>query len=432
MANVQELYRAKLKTAEEAIRLISDGDSITVPVGVGEPPNLLNALSSQRRNFLDVKVLQILPLRKFGYYDPETAQNVRHVSLFLGGPTRAGMKEGWVDYIPNYFREIPQLIEEGLIPVDVVFTLAAPMDKHGFFSVSLGTDYTMSAIKKARTIILEVNPHVPFTYGNCLVHISQVTALVENEDPLLEVGLPKLGPVEERIGEYVGEMIQDGNTLQIGFGAIPDAVVMQLKDKHDLGIHTEMIGDGILSLIEAGVVTNQRKNYMKGKMVATFALGSKKLYEFMDHNPTLEMHPVSFTNDPALACNNDNLITINASMQVDFMGQCNSESFGPVPYSGTGGQVDFVQAANRSKGGKSFIVLPSTAKNGTISRIVPMISEGSVITTSKNDVHYVVTEYGVAKLRGKTLKQRAQELINIAHPNFREELNAQSRAMNLL
>jgi acyl-CoA hydrolase len=342
------------------------------------------------------------------------------------------MKEGWVDYIPNYFREIPQLIEEGLIPVDVVFTLAAPMDKHGFFSVSLGTDYTMSAIKKARAIILEVNPNVPFTYGNCLVHISQVSALVENEDPLLEVGLPKLGPVEERIGEYVGEMIQDGNTLQIGFGAIPDAVVMQLKDKHDLGIHTEMIGDGILSLIEAGVVTNQRKNYMKGKMVATFALGSKKLYDFMDHNPTLEMHPVSFTNDPALACNNDNLITINASMQVDFMGQCNSESFGPVPYSGTGGQVDFVQAANRSKGGKSFIVLPSTAKSGTISRIVPMISEGSVVTTSKNDVHYVVTEYGVAKLRGKTLKQRAQELINIAHPNFREELTASARAMNLL
>lgn len=431
MGNVQELYRAKRKTAEEAIRWISDGDSISVPVGVGEPPNLLNALSDQRRNFRDVKVLQILPLRKFGYYDPETAQNVRHVSLFLGGPTRAGMKEGWIDYIPNYFREIPQLIEEGLIPVDVVFTLAAPMDKHGFFSVSLGTDYTMSAMKKARAIILEVNPNVPFTYGNCLVHISQVTALVENEDPLLEVGLPKLGPVEERIGEYVGEMIQDGNTLQIGFGAIPDAVVMQLKDKNDLGIHTEMIGDGILSLIEAGVVTNRRKNYMKGKMVATFALGSKKLYDFMDHNPILEMHPVSFTNDPALACNNDNLITINASMQVDFMGQCNSESFGPVPYSGTGGQVDFVQAANRSKGGKSFIVLPSTAKNGTISRIVPMISEGSVVTTSKNDVHYVVTEYGVAKLRGKSLRQRAQELINIAHPNFREELHARARAMNL-
>jgi acyl-CoA hydrolase len=432
MTRFQEQYHSKKMFAEEAIRLIRDGDSITVPVGVGEPPTLLNMLSEQRREFHDVKVLQILPLRKFGYYDPETYENVRHVSLFLGGPSRPGVKEGWIEFIPNYFYEIPRLIEEDFIHVDVVFAMASPMDKNGFFSISLGTDYTMSAIKKARTVILEVNPNVPFAYGDCLIHISQVTALIESSEPLLEVGLPKIGPVEQRIGEYVGELIQDGNTLQIGFGAIPDAVVMQLKNKHDLGIYTEMIGDGILSLIEAGAVTNKRKNYLHGKMTATFALGSKKLYDFMDHNLTLEMHPVNFTNDPALACKNDNLITINASMQVDFMGQCNSESIGPVPYSGTGGQVDFVQAANRSKGGKSFIVLPSTAKNGTISRIVPTIYEGSVVTTSKNDVHYIVTEYGVAKLRGKTLKQRTQELINIAHPNFREELTAQARMMKLL
>lgn len=428
----QEQYRSKKMTAEEAIRLVRDGDAISVPVGVGEPPTLLTALSEQRRDFHDVKVLQILPLRKFGYYDPETLENVRHVSLFLGGPSRPGMKEGWIEFIPNYFREIPRLIEEDLIHVDAVFAMASPMDKNGYFSISLGTDYTMSSIKMARTVILEVNPNTPFAYGNCLVHISQVSAIVENEDPLLEVGLPNIGQVEQRIGEYVGELIQDGNTLQIGFGAIPDAVVMQLKDKKDLGIHTEMIGDGILSLIEAGVVTNKRKNYMNGKMVATFALGSKKLYDFMNHNVTLEMHPVSFTNEPSLACNNDNLVTINATMSVDFMGQCNSESFGPVPYSGTGGQVDFVQAANRSKGGKSFIVLPSTAKNGTISRIVPTNPAGSVITTSKNDINYVVTEYGVAKLRGKTLRQRTQELINIAHPKFRDELTSQARTMNLL
>lgn len=432
MVKTQELYRSKKMTAREPLKFIQDGDYISVPVGVGEPPTLLHSLSEQRREFHDVKVLQILPLQKYGYYDPETAENVRHVSLFLGGPSRPGAKEGWVDFIPNYFYEIPRLMEQGFIPVDVVFAMASPMNKHGYFSISLGTDYTMSAIKKARVIILEVNPNVPFAQGNCLVHISQVSALVESEDQLLEVGLPKIGPVEERIGQYVGEMIKDGDTLQIGFGAIPDAVVMQLKNKRDLGIHTEMVGDGILSLIECGAVNNRKKNYHPGKMFATFALGSRKLYQFMDNNPLLEMHPVNFTNDPALASQNDNLITINATIQVDFMGQCNSESFGPVPYSGTGGQVDFVQAANRSKGGKSFIVLPSTAKNGTISRIVPTITPGSIVTTSKNDVHYVVTEYGVANLRGKTLRQRAQELINIAHPDFRNELKSQAKAMNLM
>lgn len=432
MVQAQEVYKSKVLSADDAIKLIHDGDFISVPVGVGEPPTLLQALSLNRREFRDVKVLQILPLQKYDYYDSETAENVRHVSLFLGGPSRAGIKDGWVDFIPNYFYEIPKLMEQGLIPVDVVFAMASPMNKHGYFSISLGTDYTMVALKTARAVILEVNPNVPFVNGNCLVHISEVAALVESEAPLFEVGLPKLGRVEEQIGQYVGDMIKDGDTLQIGFGAIPDAVVQQLKHKQDLGIHTEMIGDGILSLVECGAVTNRRKNYFPGKMFATFALGSKKLYQFMDNNPMLEMHPVDFTNDPALACRNDNLVSINATIEIDLMGQCNSESFGPVPYSGTGGQVDFVQAANRSKGGKSFIVLPSTAKSGTISRIVPTISPGSVVTTSKNDVNYVVTEYGVANLRGKTLKQRAQELINIAHPDFRDELRTKARMMNLL
>lgn len=432
MGQPQEMYKAKTMMAEEAIRLVRDGDFITVPLGAGEPPTLLDELSDHRREFHDVKILQILPMRKFGYYDPETAENVRHVSMFIGAPSRTGVKEGWVDVIPNYFYEVPRLMADGTIPVDVVFSMASPMNKHGYFSLSLGTDYTMAAIKKARAVILEVNPNVPFAHGNCLVHISQVSALVESEEPLLEVGLPAIGPLEERIGQYVGELIEDGSTLQIGYGAIPDAVVMQLKNKKDLAIHTEMLGDGILSLVESGVVTNREKNYYPEKMFATFALGSQRLYQFMDQNPMLEMHPVDFTNDPYLVGQNDKMISINATIEVDLMGQCNSESFGPVPYSGTGGQVDFVQAANRSKGGKSFIVLPSTAKNGTISRIVPTLSKGAVVTTSKNDVHYVVTEYGVAKLRGKTLKQRAQELINISHPDFREELRAHARSLNLI
>jgi len=238
--------------------------------------------------------------------------------------------------------------------------------------------------------------------------------------------------VQESIGKYVAELIDDGSTLQIGYGGIPDAVVMQLTGKRDLGIHTEMIGDGILTLVESGAVTNRRKNYLPGKSIATFALGSNRLYRYMDRNPSLEMHPVNFTNDPALAGLNDNLVAINATMQIDLLGQCGSESLGHAPYSGTGGQSDFVRAANRSRGGKAFIVLPSTAKGDTVSRIVPSLSPGTHVSTSKNDINYVVTEYGVAQLRGKSAGQRARELIAIAHPDFRAELTEQAKRANLL
>ncbi|MCA0177314.1 MAG: 4-hydroxybutyrate CoA-transferase [Proteobacteria bacterium] len=425
-------YRAKRAMPEDAVRLLRDGDTLVVPTGVAEPPTLLTALSAQRRSLHDVKVAQILPVRPYGYFDPDTTAHVRHVAYFFGGASRPGGQAGWVDFIPSYFSEMPPLIERGLMPADVVFSLASPMDAHGWFSLSLGADYTMAAIKRARAIVLEVNPHVPFANGNCHVHLSQVTALVESETPVFEVGLPQIGPVQQAIAGYVAEMIPDGATLQIGYGAIPDAVVMQLTDKRDLGVHTEMIGDGIMTLVEAGVVTNRRKNHLPGKMMATFALGSNKLYRFMDRNPALEMHPVDVTNDPYLAGRNDNLIAINATMQIDFLGQCGSESQGIKPYSGTGGQSDFVRAANRSQGGKAIIVLPSTAKDDTISRIAPVLSPGTHVSTSKNDINYVVTEYGVAQLRGQSAKARARALIAIAHPRFRDELSDAARQMRLL
>ncbi|MGV8899276.1 MAG: acetyl-CoA hydrolase/transferase family protein [Burkholderiaceae bacterium] len=430
--SVQDLYQKKRCTAEDAINQIQNGDFIIVPTGVGEPPTLLTALSEQRCRFHDVKVAQILAVRKYGYIDPETVEHVRHVAFFFGGASRAGGQNGWIDFIPNYFSEMPSMIERGQIPADVVFSMASPMDSHGYFSLSLGADYTMAAVAKARAVVLEVNPNVPFANGNCHVHISQVSALIESSDPVLEVGLPKIGPVQIAIGKYVADMIDDGSTLQIGYGGIPDAVVMQLTHKHDLGIHTEMIGDGILTLVESGAVTNRKKTYMPGKIVATFALGSKKLYDFMDRNPALEIHPVDFTNDPYLAGKNDNLIAINATLQIDLLGQCGSESLGPLPYSGTGGQVDFVRAANRSRGGKAFIVLPSTAKDDSITRIVPTLTPGTHVTTGKNDINYVVTEFGVAQLRGKSAKQRAQELISISHPDFRGELTEAAKQMHLL
>eukprot|EP01034_Spumella_vulgaris_P038165 gene38165-47115_t len=424
-------YASKRMSASDAIQQVRDGDFIIVPSGAGEPPALLTELSEQRRRFRDVKVSQILALRKYAYFDCDTVQHVRHVALFFGGASRAAGQAGWADFIPAYFSELPSLIERSQIPSDVVFSMASPMNEQGWFSLSLGADYTMAAVQQARAVVLEVNPNVPFAHGQCHVHISQVAALVESSEPIIEVGLPKIGPVQEAIGKYVADMIEDGSTLQIGYGGIPDAVVMQLTGKRDLGIHTEMIGDGILNLVEAGVVTNRRKTWLPNKMVATFALGSKRLYDYMHHNPMLEMHPVNTTNDPYIAGQNDKLIAINASLQIDLLGQCGSESIAHLPYSGTGGQVDFVRAANRSRGGKAFIVLPSTAKDGTISRIVPTLTAGTHVTTGKNDINYVVTEYGVAQLRGKSARQRAEELISIAHPDFRAELRQAAATINL-
>jgi acyl-CoA hydrolase len=428
----QALYQSKRVTPEDALDLLRNGDFIVVPTGVGEPPTLLTALSEQRRRFQDIKVAQILAVRKFDYFDPETVDHVRHMAFFFGGASRAGGQKGSVDFIPCSFSDIPVMIQRGQIPADVVFSMASPMDEKGFFSLSLGPDYTMAAVAKARAIVLEVNPNVPFAYGDCQVHVSQVSALVESSEPVMEVGLPKIGPVQQAIGKYVADMIDDGSTLQIGYGGIPDAVVMQLTAKHDLGVHTEMIGDGIMTLVESGAITNRKKNYLPGKMVATFALGSQKLYQFMERNPSIEMHPVDFTNDPYLAAQNDKLVSINATLQIDLLGQCGSESLGPLPYSGTGGQVDFVRAANRSRDGKSFIVLPATAKDDTLTRIVPMLTQGTHVTTGKNEVNYVVTEFGVAQLRGKSARQRAQELIAIAHPDFRAELTDGARRLNLL
>ncbi len=432
MSTPEALYQQKRMAAADAVSLVRDGDAVVVPTAVGEPPALLHALSERRHTLRNVAVSQILPLRKFAYIDPETRAHIRHDAYFFSGATRPGGHAGWVDYIPAYFSELPMLIDRGLSPADVVVSMASPMDEHGYFSLSLAPDYTMAAVRRARVVLLEVNPNVPFANGDCLVHISQVSGLVESDEELFEVGLPQIGPVQEAIGKHVADLIDDGATLQIGYGGIPDAVVMQLQHKRDLGIHTEMIGDGILSLIESGAVTNRKKTFMPGKTIATFALGSRRLYRTLHRNPAIEMHPVDFTNDPYIAARNDNLCAINATLQIDLLGQCGSESLGHLPYSGTGGQVDFVRAANRSKGGKAFIVLPSTAKDGAVSRIAPVLSPGTHVTTSKNDINYVVTEFGVAELRGKTAKQRAEALIGIAHPDFRAELRESARKMNLL
>lgn len=429
--SVQSMYAQRRREAADAVSEVHDGDTIVVPIGVGEPPNLLRALSERRREFRGVSVFQLLPLSKLDYFDPQTTEHVRHTSAFLGGVSRAGASEGWIDYTPAHFSEIPGLFRRGLLPADVVFARASAMDDHGYFALGLSADYTMAAVEQARAVVLEVSEQVPFTFGDCHVHISQVAALVESSDPLIELPKPPIGDIEHAIAEHVAELIPDGATVQIGIGAIPDAVVAQLVERRDLGVHTEMFGDGILTLLEAGAITNRRKNLRPGKMLATFALGSAHLYEYMHRNPALEIYPVDITNDPLLAGQNDNLHSINGTLQVDFIGQCGSESFGFTPYSGTGGQVDFVRAANRSDGGRAIIVLPSTAKGGTVSRIAPTLSPGTHVTTGKNDVNYVVTEHGVAQLRGRSARERARALIAVAHPDFRDELSEQANRMGL-
>ena len=337
----------------------------------------------------------------------------------------------WADFTPNYFHEIPRLIRE-VWPSDAAGAIVSPMDEHGFFSLGLGVDYTWEALHKAKKVIFEVNQDAPRCHGNCQVHISNVSHVYESNDPLLELPVIPLSEVDKAIGGYVAEQINDGSTLQIGFGGVPNAVCKALENKKDLGIHTEMITEGIMELAECGAVNCSRKNYNHGKMIGTFAWGSKRLYEFMHNNPMLQMHPVDYTNEPYNVGQNDNMVAINSTIEIDLLGQCCSESMGPKQWSGTGGQVDFFRGVNISKGGKGFVTMPSTAKKGAVSRIVPTLEPGAVVTTNKNDVDHVVTEYGIAKIRGQNARQRALGLIRICHPDFRDELKTAAQKMKVI
>ncbi|WP_432559487.1 acetyl-CoA hydrolase/transferase family protein [Granulicoccus sp. GXG6511] len=430
--SVRSEYAAKLVDPATAVSHVHDGDTIVVPIGAGEPPTLLEALSARRHELRKVTVFQLLAIRDYDYFDPDTVENIRHATPFVGGASRRAVNEGWADFVPAHFSELPGLIRSGQLSSDVVFAQCSPMDEHGFFALGLSTDYTLAAVSRARTIVLEVNDQLPFTFGNCHVHVSKVAAVVESEHPVVTLPSAQVGDVEKAIARNVADLIPDGATLQIGIGGIPDAVVAQLMSKNDLGLHTEMLGDGPLALIEAGVVTNNEKNVNRGKAVATFALGSEKLYEWMNRNPAIEMRPVDEVNAPPIAALNDNLHSINSTMAIDLMGQCASEGVGSRAYSGTGGQFDFIRAANISKGGRSIIAVPSTAKGGTLSTILVSHAPGTPVTALRSDVNYVCTEFGTAKLRGASLHERAEQLISIAHPDFRDQLTEQAKELRVL
>lgn len=430
MSKWQKLYTERLVSADEAAAAIESGDHIWFPVGGGEPDVFLKALVSRKKTLSGVVTHQILPAKP-GYFDRDTSQHIRHDSLFISGASREAVNGGWADLTPNYFSEIPGLIRD-YWPADAVGVVVSPMNEHGYFSLGLGVDYTWEAMKKAKKVIVEVNQQAPRCHGNCQVHVSQVTHIVENEKPLPELPCIPLTETDKAIGGYVAELIEDGSTLQIGFGGVPNAVCKALENKKDLGIHTEMVTEGVMELAECGAVNNSKKTWNRGKLVGTFAWGSHRLYEFMHDNPMVEMHPVDYTNDPRNISRHDKMVAINSTIEVDLMGQCCSESMGPKQWSSTGGQVDFFRGANLSNGGKGFVTMPSTAKKGTISRIVPMLTQGAVVTTSKNDVDHVVTEFGVAKLRGKSIRERAKALIAISHPDFRSELQQSAKQMNIL
>ena len=419
-------YKEHLSTPEQAVQQIKSGQRVVVAHACGEPSIILDALVANAAQYENVEIIHMVAMGKAAYCQPQYDKNFHHNAFFLGGSTRAAAAEGRVDFTPVYFSEIPSLLREDLRP-NVTLLQCSPPDAHGYVSLGVSVDYTKPAAEASDLVIAQVNQNMPRTLGDSFLHVTQIGCLVEADPPVIELAPPKIGDVERAIGENVASLVRDGDTLQLGIGAIPDAVLLFLKEKNDLGIHTEMFSDGVVELVEAGVITNKAKTLHRGQSVATFLMGTRRLYDYVNNNPAVAMYPVDYVNDPYVIGQNDNLVSINSCVQVDIMGQVVSTSAGLRQISGVGGQVDFVRGANLSKGGRAIMAMPSTTGKGKISKIVPFLDQGSAVTTTRNEVNYVITEYGIAKLKGKSLRQRAEALIRIAHPDFRDELTAEFR-----
>ncbi|NLT92773.1 MAG: acetyl-CoA hydrolase/transferase family protein [Actinobacteria bacterium] len=419
-------YAAKRTTAAEALARVRSGDRVVFAHACGEPLELVDALVARAGELRGVEINHMVAMGKGDYARPEFADSFFHQSLFVGASTREAVRDGRGDYIPVFFREIPKLFCEGYLPPDVALIHVSPPDKHGYCSFGISVDYTKPAAEAAKTVIAQVNPNMPRTHGDSFIHLNQIDTIVESDQPIIELPPPRIGPVEEAIGRHIAGLVQDGACLQLGIGGIPDAVLMFLHEKNDLGIHTEMFSEGVVDLYHEGVITNARKSFHPGKMVATFLMGTRRLYDFVDDNPVVHMRPVDITNDPYIIGQNDRVVSINSALQVDLMGQVVADSMGPLQFTGIGGQVDFVRGAARSRDGKAIIALPSTAKKGTVSRIVAALAPGTAVTTMRADVDYVVTEHGVAHLRGRGLRERAETLVEIADPAFRDQIREEA------
>ncbi len=414
-------------TADEAVRCVRSGDRVYIHPGCAEPQALLDALMARKDELSDVEIVHLMTKGSAQYAEKEMQGHFRHNAFFVGRNVRQAVNEGRADYTPIFLSEIPGLFYDGRMEINVALIHVSPPDEHGFCSLGIGVDTTKAAAEMARTIVAQVNPRMPRALGDAFIHVNKIDFFVDVDVPLLELPRVDVSDLHKEIGRNVAGLIEDGTTLQMGIGGIPDAVLFYLKNKKDLGIHTEMFSDGVMELVEHGIITNDRKTLHQGKSVATFVLGSEKLYKFIDDNPLFEFRPTEYANDPFVISQNERMIAINSAIQVDLTGQVVADSIGESIYSGIGGQVDFIRGAARSKGGKPIIAMPSTAKGGEVSRIVALIDQGAGVVTSRGDVHYVVTENGVAYLHGKTMAERARSLIHIAHPSFRKELEHAAR-----
>jgi len=415
-----EYYKSHLTTAEEAVKLIKSGNRVILEHACGEPTVLVDAMVANAQAYTDVEIVHMLPMTTSPYCAPGMEEHFRYNPIFAGGSTRKVVSDGTADFTPMFFHQFPRMIRTVVEPDVALIHLSMP-DEHGWCSYGVDVDFTKAGAETAKIVIAQVNPQMPRTLGDSMIHVSQLDAIVEVDCPIIQLPPPPLGEVEMGIGENCASLINDGDTLQLGIGAIPDAVLRFLGDKKDLGIHSEMFSDGVVELIEKGVINNSKKTFHPGQCVVTFLMGTQRLYDYANDNPGVYMAPVDFTNNPAVIAHNDNLVSINSCVEVDLQGQVVSSSAGLKQISGVGGQVDFVRGAALSKGGRSIMAISSMAKGG-ISRIVPFIDQGSAVTTTRDEVDYIVTEYGIAHLWGKTLRQRAKELIAIAHPDVRESL----------
>ena len=426
-------YQRKLVTTHDIAAQIENGWTCCMDIAASIPVGILDAMAERARagSLVGVKLHTLLDIMPLSCLGPEAAAGITPITWFSGAQLRAAVNEGRADIMPAYYQDFPELFRD-YVEVDALLLEVSPMDKHGFFSAGASGSVSEALIRKAKRIFLEVNNRTPRALYAPQVHISQAVALCENNRQLPVMPPAKIDAISQTIGGYITEEVPNGATIQLGIGAVPEAVGLALRDKHDLGIHTELFTDSMVELIECGAVTNALKPLNRGKTVATFAFGSQRMYDLIDDNPSFQMLPVDYVNNPAVIAQLPNFISVNAALEVDFFGQVCAESVGTRHVSGSGGQVDYVRGATHSKGGKSFIAFSSTTRNDTISKIKATLTPGAIVTTSKNDVDYIVTEYGVAKLRGKTLSQRVRALIGLAHPKFRDELTFQAKKQHIL
>lgn len=416
----------KKVTADEALAVLKDGMRVLVGSGAAAPLGLLRAFCARARALREVEVCQLLTLGDAPYVAPDLADHVRHNAFFIGQNTRAAVQDGRADFTPVFLSEIPSLLR-GPMPVDVALVQVSPPDAHGYCSLGVSVDIVKPAVDCARVVVAEINPRMPRTHGDAFVHVKRISRAVEVDHPLPELEPEPATDVARAIGAHVAKLVSDGDTIQTGIGAIPNAVLAALGDHRDLGVHTEMFSDGVVDLVERGVITNARKTLHRGKIISSFVMGTRRVYDFVHDNPALEMHPSHYVNDPFVIAKNRGMVSVNSGLSIDLTGQVCADSIGPRFYSGFGGQVDFFRGAARASGGRPILAMPSTAKGGTVSRVEVELAPGAGVTTTRGDVHYVVTEHGVAALHGKPIRRRVEALVRVAHPAFREALLAGAR-----